>query len=999
MSRPQKSAGPRTRPQKRAGRPERRAVTCTDCKTRIEASALRVASVVPTVDRAIMEIIRERVQSLRADIDWTIDADTNVPYCQYEGPACCPPYLIHLAASRAGFSTEVAYLAYLDRSLPKDSNRPPQVILDDDDDPDGSADSIAHARAESPAEQLGGGSSNAPEEICNPDLAEHQAKVMDLQSARGRLVMNRFLHEDPAAKIMLQGVVAALETTVQSEKTKRHQKKELLIELRKRYQDKEAQIQQLNQTIAEIEEGRSRKYPGPVELAHSEICQDQPMLLAAEHPTHPLLVAAGRSASSHSVSWPIDHPLCDLSVLTADELLKLRRSLKSAKAPGYDAPVDLFARWLQVQKQGRIKGVPACGPDWIVDLRDVRGRNTIMPRVPPGPPMTRTTEERAHHRLCLFAVLRVLVIPGKYANIMRRSGISVACEVHFRCIFEKSYARPPTDEDVVRLLASQGLSMELADDSYQFCMNILQAYHGENPDAFGPGVSGVLLELAGKELDISGPPRGLHSQSQDLLPSFHGFEADKYISTNGKHEHDTGKISAHVGQGHVQYRDRYIRADLVALASLGMFVSSSKEDDHFGRHYALRTMSRMPFISRHASDMPPSPPPSSPSSHRHPAKPHTLALLAFSFSNFALTNAFSSLLAMLPPRTATASCSPPPRSPSCPCFSHDFSPPLLPLPPPPPLALPEVAPSPERAVLAKLLRRLLDMGTSPPVARSLFQRVVRVVQCLTSAPSNDFNSNSHENSNANGRGENTNANANANSNTHGSETLDAELLEVFRYAMKSRWPEHFSMESPAALTLGEEGVRGLPVGEFTFMIWLWIRDPPTALFSARLPPSFNNANISSNNLKNANASNTASKAKAIITLTPPRRQARIVVLRQPRGRRVSEEYGAAAEVDACGVGPYIDGVLTDGLNWAYTSSRARRRGDDLPRLIHHLGPRYSGNLGRGAGGERRGVDGGGDEGERGDERSEESADCALRMLRLSSDALGRSLTRLFRREE
>ncbi|KAJ7682206.1 hypothetical protein DFH06DRAFT_1314430 [Mycena polygramma] len=522
MSRPQKSAGPRTRPQKRAGRPERRAVTCTDCKTRIEASALRVASVVPTVDRAIMEIIRERVQS-RADIDWTIDADTNVPYCQYEGPACCPPYLIHLAASRAGFSTEVAYLAYLDRSLPKDSNRPPQVILDDDDDPDGSADSIAHARAESPAEQLGGGSSNAPEEICNPDLAEHQAKVMDLQSARGRLVMNRFLHEDPAAKIMLQGVVAALETTVQSEKTKRHQKKELLIELRKRYQDKEAQIQQLNQTIAEIEEGRSRKYPGPVELAHSEICQDQPMPLAAEHPTHPLLVAAGRSASSHSVSWPIDHPLCDLSVLTADELLKLRRSLKSAKAPGYDAPVDLFARWLQVQKQGRIKGVPACGPDWIVDLRDVRGRNTIMPRVPPGPPMTRTTEERAHHRLCLFAVLRVLVIPGKYANIMRRSGISVACEVHFRCIFEKSYARPPTDEDVVRLLASQGLSMELADDSYQFCMNILQAYHGENPDAFGPGVSGVLLELAGKELDISGLPRGLHSQSQDLLPSFHGF--------------------------------------------------------------------------------------------------------------------------------------------------------------------------------------------------------------------------------------------------------------------------------------------------------------------------------------------------------------------------------------------------------------------------------------------------------------------------------------------
>ncbi|KAJ6454460.1 hypothetical protein C8R47DRAFT_1061121 [Mycena vitilis] len=123
------------------------------------------------------------------------------------------------------------------------------------------------------------------------------------------------------------------------------------------------------------------------------------------------------------------------------------------------------------------------------------------------------------------------------------------------------------------------------------------------------------------------------------------------------------------------------------------------------------------------------------------------------------------------------------------------------------------APAPERAVLAKLLRRLLDMGATPPVARLLFQRVVRSVQ------------------------PNPDADVTSNSNSNGTtETLDAELLEVIRYAMKSRWLEHFSMESPAALTLGEEGVRGLPVGGFTFMIWLWIRDPPTTahtLFSAK----------------------------------------------------------------------------------------------------------------------------------------------------------------------
>jgi hypothetical protein len=77
-------------------------------------------------------------------------------------------------------------------------------------------------------------------------------------------------------------------------------------------------------------------------------------------------------------------------------------------------------------------------------------------------------------------------------------------------------------------------------------------------------------------------------------------------------------------------------------------------------------------------------------------------------------------------------------------------------------------PEPERNVLQKLLRRLLDMGATPAVARYLFQTVVRE-----------------------------------------DETLDAELLEVIRYAMKSRWLEHISMESPASLTLTEENVKGL----------------------------------------------------------------------------------------------------------------------------------------------------------------------------------------------
>lgn len=83
----------------------------------------------------------------------------------------------------------------------------------------------------------------------------------------------------------------------------------------------------------------------------------------------------------------------------------------------------------------------------------------------------------------------------------------------------------------------------------------------------------------------------------------------------------------------------------------------------------------------------------------------------------------------------------------------------------------------ERHTLQKLLRRLLEMGATTSEARVIFQRAVRA-----------------------------------------DETLDTEILDIIRFGMKSRWLEHFSMESPAALLLTEDNVKGLPAGGFTFMV-------------------------------------------------------------------------------------------------------------------------------------------------------------------------------------
>ena len=90
----------------------------------------------------------------------------------------------------------------------------------------------------------------------------------------------------------------------------------------------------------------------------------------------------------------------------------------------------------------------------------------------------------------------------------------------------------------------------------------------------------------------------------------------------------------------------------------------------------------------------------------------------------------------------------------------------------------------ERHVLQKLLRRLLEMGATTTEARGIFQRAVVL---------NEVDEKSNE-------------------------VLDGEILEVVRFGMKSRWVEHFSMETPAAIVVRDHKFKGLPATGFTFMV-------------------------------------------------------------------------------------------------------------------------------------------------------------------------------------
>lgn len=86
-------------------------------------------------------------------------------------------------------------------------------------------------------------------------------------------------------------------------------------------------------------------------------------------------------------------------------------------------------------------------------------------------------------------------------------------------------------------------------------------------------------------------------------------------------------------------------------------------------------------------------------------------------------------------------------------------------------------PKPERQVILKLLRRLLELGSTSEEARLMFRTALKK-----------------------------------------DETLNGDVLEVLRAGMKTRWPEHFSLVGPSALVVPCEPSKGLPSSGFTFMV-------------------------------------------------------------------------------------------------------------------------------------------------------------------------------------
>ncbi|KAH7912895.1 hypothetical protein BJ138DRAFT_1124827 [Hygrophoropsis aurantiaca] len=208
----------------------------------------------------------------------------------------------------------------------------------------------------------------------------------------------------------------------------------------------------------------------------------------------------------------------------------------------------------------------------------------------------------------------------------------------------------------------------------------------------------------------------------------------------------------------------------------------------------------------------------------------------------------------------------------------------------------------ERRKILKILKRLCDMGASTNDVRMILHNIVKE-----------------------------------------DETLDADMLDIIRSSMRSRWPPHLSLDSGASVTTTLGALKHLP--GLTFMIWLWVDQMPSdqqTLFSI---------SIGTNELINLSIG-----SEGTLTFqTAANRDVAVLSNSKPTIRF------------------FIDGVLSDSLTWAYPkiddssiSATLKVGGvsslsnlawsiaslylltvtldDELPRFIHHLGPRYSGTF-------------------------------------------------------
>ncbi|KAJ7770709.1 hypothetical protein B0H16DRAFT_1715361 [Mycena metata] len=466
---------------------------CPPCQSLMEHCARQVAAIVPELDRATIEDLEGRLEDGN---DWQLDDENNIPECwgRHEGETSdrcnvSEHYSRHLKAAELGLWSDEEYMKY-ERYLEEIKN--PRIIIGDVEVPP----------VTRPPQDAG--------------LVQHMQSLRLLRGARGRLVMNKFLHEDPAAQQRLKGVCAGLDGTISAKVMQRDQQQSELDELKRGLEQLRRGVVEGRQQLQQVEAARHVT----MESLHSE-----PQHASIPHsPSNrsitsaPILQSGGPSSDPASTLALTDFSQEGLAQLSPHDLEKLRNVLRRMKRPGYDVVAEMLARWIQVHADTTIKGVPISQPNLTVDLRDVRGRNRIMRLVPPK------EQKRQQHQLCLLSLLGVLAVPYAYATLLQKAGMQVAGATSAD---QAAWTQSVTDDEVVQFLANQGLTVAEADDSWQFAWHHVQAIvHERSRTGVGRPDDvryAALLAQIEAEVKVRGKPPGLRREEDDRLGCFPGL--------------------------------------------------------------------------------------------------------------------------------------------------------------------------------------------------------------------------------------------------------------------------------------------------------------------------------------------------------------------------------------------------------------------------------------------------------------------------------------------
>ncbi|KAJ7688506.1 hypothetical protein B0H16DRAFT_1487367 [Mycena metata] len=133
-------------------------------------------------------------------------------------------------------------------------------------------------------------------------------------------------------------------------------------------------------------------------------------------------------------------------------------------------------------------------------------------------------QQRQQHQLCLRGLLGVLAVPYAYATLLQKAGMQVAGATSAD---QAAWTESVTDDEVVRFLANQGLTVAEADDSWQFAWHHVQAivHEGSRTGVGRPDDVryAALLAQIEAEVKVRGKPPGLRLEEDDRLSCFPGL--------------------------------------------------------------------------------------------------------------------------------------------------------------------------------------------------------------------------------------------------------------------------------------------------------------------------------------------------------------------------------------------------------------------------------------------------------------------------------------------